>query len=185
MQREEALNLLHDYIKNPKMIAHCLASEAVMRAMAERLNEDPDKWGLAGLLHDLDVEITNADMKVHAMETARILKEKGIDDEIVEAVMLHNEYAEHGSERTKKFHFALSAGETITGLITATALVYPDKKIQSVKPKSILKRMKEKAFAASVSRESIMECEKAGIPLPEFVELALNAMKEIENGNQP
>ncbi|TVQ86426.1 MAG: HDIG domain-containing protein [Bacteroidetes bacterium] len=184
MQREEALNLLHDYIKNPKMIAHCLASEAVMRAMAKRLNEDPDKWGLAGLLHDLDVEITHADMKVHAMETARILKEKGIDEEIVEAVMLHNEHAEHGRERTKKFHFALSAGETITGLITATALVYPDKKVNSVKPKSILKRMKEKAFAASVSRESIMECEKAGIPLPEFVELSLNAMKEIEDGGE-
>jgi len=162
------------------MIAHCLASEAVLRAMAERLDEDPDKWGLAGLLHDLDVEITHADMKLHAMETARILKEKGIEDDIVEAVMLHNEYASHGRERSTKFHYALAAGETITGLITATALVYPDKKVQSVKPKSILKRMKEKAFAASVSRESIMECEKAGLPLPEFVELALNAMKELE-----
>jgi uncharacterized protein len=184
MKREQAITLLHEYIKNPKMIAHCLASEAVLRAMAERLDEDPDKWGLAGLLHDLDVEITHADMKVHAMETARILKEKGIDDDIVEAVMLHNEYASHGRDRTEKFHFALAAGETITGLITATALVYPDKRVNSVKPKSILKRMKEKAFAASVKRENILECEKAGIPLNEFVELALNAMKKAENENQ-
>ncbi len=166
------------------MIAHCLASEAVLLAMAERLDEDTHKWGLAGLLHDLDVEITNADMNVHAMETARILKEKGIEDDIVEAVMLHNEYAAHGRERSKKFHYALAAGETITGLITATALVYPDKKVQSVKPKSILKRMKEKAFAASVKRENILECEKAGIPLNEFVELALNAMKELEKESQ-
>ena len=184
MKREDAITLLHQYIKNPKMIAHCLASEAVLRAMAECLDEDPDKWGLAGLLHDLDVEITNADMKVHAMETARLLQEKGIDDDIVEAVMLHNEYASHGRERSKKFHYALSAGETITGLITATALVYPDKKVQSVKPKSILKRMKEKAFAASVKRENIMEGENAGIPINEFVELALNAMKDLENREQ-
>jgi putative nucleotidyltransferase with HDIG domain len=184
MERDQALELLHEYVKNPKMIAHCLASEAVLRAMAERLDEDPDKWGLAGLLHDLDVEITNADMNTHAMETARMLKEKAIDDDIVEAVMLHNEYAAHGRPRTQKFHHALAAGETITGLITATALVYPDKKVQSVKPKSILKRMKEKAFAASVKRENILECEKAGIPLTEFVELALNAMKELESREQ-
>ncbi len=166
------------------MIAHCMASEAVLRAMAERLDEDIDKWGLAGLLHDLDVEITNANMKVHAMETARILKENGIDEDIVEAIMLHNEYAAHGRERNKKFHYALAAGETITGLITATALVYPDKKVQSVKTKSILKRMKQKAFAASVKRENILECEKAGIPLNEFAELALNAMKELEKESE-
>jgi uncharacterized protein len=180
MQRSEALSLLTEYVKNEKMIAHCLASEAVMRALAKRLGEDEEKWGLAGLLHDLDVEFTAHDMKVHAMETARILKENGIDDDIVEAVMLHNEDAAHGRKRTDKFHHALAAGETITGLITATALVYPDKSVQSVKPKSIIKRMKEKAFAASVKRENIMECELIGIPLPEFAELALDAMKHIE-----
>ncbi len=184
MERNQALTLLREYVKSEKMIAHCLASEAVMRAMAERLGEDMEKWGLAGLLHDLDVEFTAHDMTLHAMETARLLRENGIDEDIVEAVMLHNEDAAHGKERTHKFHHALAAGETITGLITATALVYPDKNIQSVKPKSILKRMKEKAFAASVSRENIMECEKIGIPLPEFAELALNAMKKMEH-NQP
>jgi uncharacterized protein len=181
MNRNEALTLLREYVKNERMIAHCLASEAVLRAMAFRLGEDAEKWGLAGLLHDLDVEFTAHDMKVHAMETARILREKGIEEDILEAIMLHNEYAGHGRQRTGKFHHALAAGETITGLISATALVYPDKKIQSVQPKSIVKRMKEKAFAASVKRENIMECELIGIPLPEFAELALNAMKELEN----
>ncbi len=179
MQREEALRLLHQYVKNPRMIAHCLSSEAVLRALAERLGEDPDKWGIAGLLHDLDVEVTNGDMHTHAMETARILHEKGLDEEIIEAIMLHNEDAAHGQPRTKVFHHALAAGETITGLITATALVYPDKKVESVKSKSVVKRMKEKAFAASVRRETIMECEKIGIPLPEFAELSVNAMKRI------
>lgn len=179
MQRDEALGLLKAYVKNERMIAHCLASEAVLRALAERLGEDTEKWGLAGLLHDLDVEMTEGDMHTHAMETVRILKEKGLDEDIIEAIMLHNEDAAHGQARSKMFHHALAAGETITGLITATALVYPDKKVESVKPKSIVKRMKEKAFAASVSRETIMECEKIGIPLPEFAELSLNAMKGI------
>lgn len=180
MNRTDALDLLNEYVKNEKMIAHCLASEAVMRALAERLGEDTEKWGLAGLLHDLDVEFTAHDMKTHAMETARILREKGVDEDIVEAIMLHNEDAEHGLPRSKTFHFALAAGETITGLISATTLVYPDKNIQNVKTKSITKRMKEKAFAASVSRENIMECERIGIPLAEFAELALTAMQKME-----
>ena len=181
MERPQALSLLREYIKNEKMIDHCLASEAVLRAMAERLSEDREKWGLAGLLHDLDVEMTAHDMTIHAMETVRILREKGIDEEILEAIMLHNEYASHNTPRSKVFHFALAAGETITGLITATALVYPDKNVNSVKPKSIIKRMKQKAFAASVKRENIMECEKAGIPLDEFVALSLQAMQELNS----
>lgn len=181
MERSQALSLLKEYVKNEKMIGHCLASEAVLRAMAKRLGEDEEKWGLAGLLHDLDVEMTAHDMSIHAMETVRILREKGVDEEILEAIMLHNEYASHNTPRSKKFHYALAAGETITGLITATALVYPDKDVKSVKPKSILKRMKQKAFAASVKRENIMECEKAGIPLQEFAELSLQAMQNLDN----
>ncbi|MFN3557544.1 MAG: HDIG domain-containing metalloprotein [Bacteroidales bacterium] len=183
MDRQDALQLLHQYVKNERMIAHCLASEAVLRAMAQKLGEDQEKWGLAGLLHDLDVEITHADPLVHAMETARILKEHNIDQDIIEAIMLHNEDAAHGMARSEKFHHALAAGETITGLISATALVYPDKSVHSVKPKSILKRMKERAFAASVKRENILECEKAGIPLEEFAQLALQAMQQIQNGD--
>ncbi len=180
MERNKALELLNEYIKNPKMISHCLASEAVMRALAERLGEDNDKWGIAGLLHDIDVEITNADPLTHSMEAVKILEEKGVDSEIIEAIMLHNEDAAHNQQRSKKLHHALAAGETITGLIFATALVYPDKKISSVKPKSIIKRMKEKAFAASVKRENILECEKIGLSLEEFAELSLKAMQDIE-----
>lgn len=179
MDRKEAMALLRSYVKNEKLIAHCLASEAVLRALAERLDADPEQWALAGLLHDLDVEITNADPKIHALKGANILEKQGLDPEIVEAVRLHNEEAAHGGKRHKPLHHALAAGETITGLITATALVYPDKKVASVKPRSITKRMKEKAFAASVNRDTIMECEKLGLSLQEFVELSLNAMKKI------
>jgi len=178
LPRDNALSLLRQYIKNERMINHCLASEAVLRALARRLGKDEEKWGLAGLLHDLDVEVTHADPKVHGLETARILTEMGMDEDVVEAIKLHNEIASD-LPRTKEFHHALSAGETITGLIVATALVYPDKKIASVKTKSVTKRMKEKAFAASVSREKIMECERIGLSLDEFAELSIAAMAEI------
>ena len=180
MERNTALELLNEYVKNQKMIAHCLASELVMRALATRLGENPDIWGLAGLLHDIDVEITNADHLTHAMEAVKILESVGVEPEIVEAIMLHNENALHNTPRTKKLHHALAAGETITGLIFATAMVYPDKKISSVKPKSITKRMKEKAFAASVKRENIMECEKIGLTIDEFAELSLVALENMD-----
>ncbi len=180
MTRDEALELLGQYVKNERMINHCLASEAVMRALAKRLGRDEEKWGLAGLLHDLDVETCNADLSVHGLETERILKEKGLDAEIIDAIRMHNEKAA-GAARSTEFQHALAAGETVTGLIIATAMVYPDRKIASVKGKSVVKRMKEKAFAASVSRENILECEKIGIPLNEFVELALGAMNRISD----
>ncbi len=180
ISREKALELLDQYIDNPSMIKHCLASEVVLSTMAERLGEDKEKWAMAGLLHDLDVELTNADLNVHGRETVRILEENGVDAEIIEAIKLHNEQS-CGEKRSKPLHYALAAGETITGMVIATALVYPDKKLASVKPKSITKRMKEKAFAASVNRDIIRECERIDIPLPEFAELALRAMQSISD----
>jgi uncharacterized protein len=178
MTREEAIDMLNENIQSENMRRHCYASEAVMKALASRLGENIEEWGLAGLLHDIDVEITNADPKTHGPYAEKMLSGK-VPDEVIDAIVMHNEMAT-GKERTTKFQHALAAGETITGLITATALVYPDKKIASVKTKSITKRMKEKAFAASVNRETILECEQIGIPLNEFAELALNAMKEID-----
>ncbi|MCX7591634.1 MAG: HDIG domain-containing protein, partial [Kiritimatiellae bacterium] len=138
MNREQALTLLKSYVRNENMLKHCLAAEAVLRTLAERLGQNGDKWALAGLLHDLDVELTNADPKIHGREAARILGEMGVDAEIVEAIGMHNEEAQ-GEKRNKLFHHALAAGETVTGLIVATALVYPDKKLASVKPLSVLK----------------------------------------------
>jgi len=179
LPRQQAVDLLHQHIKNDRMIFHSLASEAVMRAMARRLGRDEEKWGLAGLLHDLDVEIIHADPYVHGLETARMLAELGVDDDIIEAIKLHNEMAAN-QPRTTEFHHALAAGETITGLILATSLVYPDKKISSVKPKSVVKRMKEKAFAASVKRENILECEMIGIPMDDFAALSIEAMAAME-----
>jgi len=179
ISRKEALQLLAHHITNLNTLKHCLATEAVLRKLAEKLGEDPNKWALAGLLHDLDVE-TQPDLATHTSETVEILNKLGIEREVVDAIRMHNEQA-HGMKRTTKFHHALAAGETITGLITATALVYPDKKLASVKPKSVRKRFREKAFAKGANREIIMECEKLGIEVNEFCDLALQAMQNISD----
>ena len=180
MIRNQALELLKQYVKQDNMIKHSLASEAVMRALAVKLNEDADKWAMAGLLHDVDVEITNADSLIHGQKAIEILTPLGVDAEVIDAISMHNECSAK-AERTTVFHHALAAGETITGLITATTLVYPEKKLAVVKTKSVVKRMKEKNFAASVKRESILECELIGIPIAEFAEIAIAAMSTISN----
>jgi predicted hydrolase (HD superfamily) len=179
LTRNEALTFLKENIKAENMLKHSYASEAVMRAIARFLGENEDDYGIAGLLHDVDVEITNADPFTHGPYAEKLLKGK-ITDEMLDAIVMHNEVAT-GMQRSTRFQHALAAGETITGLIMATTLVYPDKKIASVKTSSVTKRMKQAAFAASVKRENIMECEIIGIPIEEFAELSVNAMKEISD----
>ena len=176
--RTEALELVRSHLKSEHLINHSLASEAVLRAAAEQLNADRELWGLAGLLHDLDSE-SQPELATHTTETVAILKEKGVHPEIVEAIRLHNLTAWPGEKRTTPFHFALAAGETITGLIVAAAMVVPERKLAAVKVKSVQKRYKEKALARGADREIIAECEAAGIPLAEFCRMSLAAMQEI------
>ena len=125
-----------------------------------------------------DIIVFRVRRVVDYLKTAEMLADLGVDSDIVEAIKLHNENATD-IPRSKPFHFALAAGETITGLIFATTYVYPEKKLAVVKPKSVVKRMKEKSFAASVKRENIMECEKIGISIDEFAALSIAAMLEI------
>ena len=178
MERDEALSLLRENLENENLVKHCLASEAIMRALAQRLGQDEEAWALAGLLHDIDFEETCDLPDRHGLVGAEMLAEKGLAPEIIDAVKAHNADG-LGLERTTDFHHALACAETITGLVVATALVYPDKKLASVKASSIKKRMKKKDFARNVSRETIMECEKIGLTLDEFVEISLTAMQGI------
>jgi putative nucleotidyltransferase with HDIG domain len=180
ISRDEAIDLVHEKVQSINLRRHMLATEAIMRSLASRLTKDVELWGLTGLLHDIDVELTNADPKVHALKAEELLADMGLDSEMIDAIRMHNDEAT-GIARSTKFQHALASGETITGLIYATTLVYPDKKIASVKYKSIRKRMKEKAFAASVNRDHILECEKIGIPLDEFIQISVNAMCEISD----
>ena len=143
-------------------------------------DENDNEWGLCGLLHDIDVELTNAVAEIHGQESRKLLTSLNIPEDVIEAIEMHNEMSAPAT-RNKRIHHALAAAETIAGLIFATAMVYPDKKISSVKPKSVVKRMKEKQFAASIKRENILECEIIGIALPDFAEMAINALSPIEN----
>jgi len=178
IERDAALALVRQHIKNENLVNHSLAAEAVLRAMARQLGQDEEKWGLAGLLHDLDAEL-EPELATHTTRTVAVLAELGVDPEIVEAIRLHNLEPYPGEARTTQLQHALAAGETITGLVIAATLVRPDKQLCSVKPKSITKRYKEKAFARGANREIIAECEMIGIPLPEFCALSLTAMQEI------
>ena len=137
--RAEALELVRGSLSSVHLINHSLAAEAVMRAAARRLGADQEQWGLAGLLHDVDSE-SQPDLATHTTETVAILQSKGVDPEIVEAIRLHNLTAWPGDKRTTPLHHALAAGETITGLIVASALVIPEKKLSAVKVKSVQKQ---------------------------------------------
>lgn len=180
MNREEAFNLLKDYLKTPALAKHCLASEAIMRSLAERLGEEPEVWGVVGLIHDLDFEETKDTPELHTLKAAEILEGKGFPRELIEAIKAHNAEA-LGIPREGKLAVALACAETITGLIVATALVMPDKKLAGVKAKSVLKRMKEPAFARNVNREIIQECQKLGLSVEDFVALSLEAMRGISD----
>ncbi len=149
-----------------------------MRDLAPRFGADPDMWGLTGLLHDIDYNATKDKMDQHTLLTEKILLERGVDKQITEAIKTHN--AENlGLTRSEPIHVALTAAETVTGMLVAAALVNPDKKLSSLKVKSVKKRMKAKEFARSVNRDHILLCEQIGIPLDEFLEISLSAMCKI------
>ena len=181
MNREQAVQLVDKYVHSDWLKKHSLATAAIMERLAERLGGrhggDPDTWWVIGMLHDLDFDITQ-DPAVHGRKTEEILQELGVSREIIRAILAHNADG-LGLERTDALEYATTAAESITGLIVATALVMPDKRLASVKPSSVVKRMKKKEFARKVSRESILLCEQAGIPLEEFAEIAVEAMQSI------
>ena len=177
MNREQAQQLVGRYIHSDWLRKHSLAAAAIMERLAVRLGGDPDTWWIIGILHDLDFDLTQ-DPAIHGLKSREILEELGVSEQITNAIMAHN--AEGlGLQRSSTLDYAITAAESITGLIVATALVMPDKKLSSVKPASVIKRMKKKDFARKVSRESIQLCEQAGIALEEFSAIAVAAMQDI------
>ena len=175
MNRQEAHELVFEMVSEPNLQNHMLATEAVMRALALRFDQDADYWGLAGLVHDLDYDETVDDFPRHGFVTSEILREKGISEEILDAVVAH---AGH-RERVTMLDKALYCADPVTGLIVAAALIRPEKKLELVKLKSLKKRFKEKQFARGADREQIQACEELGMELDEFLELSLEAMKGI------
>ncbi len=177
MTREEAYELLTGYLTTKNLINHSLAVEAVMRRLARHFGEDEELWGLAGLLHDIDYDRTKDDPEKHSLIGAEILQEKGLPEELVYAVKVHNEI--HGLPRKSLLDKALYATDPLTGLIVAGALIRPEKKLEAVKVKSLMKRFNEKAFARGANREQIASCSELGLTLEEFLTMGLEAMQGV------
>ncbi len=173
--RPEALALVRERIPNANLVNHCIATELIMRALAEHEGlpaEDVDRWGMAGLLHDLDYAETADDFERHGLVTAEELAGE-LDAEQLHAILAHAEKA----PRESRMDTALYCADPTTGFVVAAALVRPDKSLANVEVKSLKKRWKEGAFARGASREQMATCEDMGIPRDEFLALALDAMK--------
>jgi len=185
INRDKALVVIKKYIKTENTVKHMLATEAIMRALGKKFEpEKIDTWGMAGLVHDLDYEVIKDPKTEHAKKTVELLKKEGADlpEEVYQAILAHcfNLYPEH--EPKNKMEWSLFICDSLTGLIVATTLVRPNKKLSSVKVKSVMKKFKQPAFAAGTRREEIKLCEdKLGIELRDFVELSLKAMQEISD----
>ncbi|MFC1924247.1 HD domain-containing protein [Chloroflexota bacterium] len=177
MDREEALSSVIVNVENENLVKHMLATEAVMRALARRFNENEEDWGLTGLLHDIDVELTENELRTHSKLGADLARELGASDEIYHAILCHNEA--HGIPCDSLLDKALFCADPLTGLITAAALIRSDKSLAGLTTQSVVKRFKEKRFAAGVNREQIASCQEIGIKLEEFLNLGIEAMKEI------
>ncbi|MCL5024895.1 MAG: HDIG domain-containing protein [Chloroflexi bacterium] len=178
MDRDEALQLVKDNAANANLVKHMLATEAMMRALARHFGEDEEKWGLAGLLHDVDYETTKDDFSKHGLVASQMLLERGVGEDIARAVKVHNETL---GERETLMEKALFSIEGLSGLITAAALVHPQRKLAPLDVPFLIKRMGERSFARSVNRDHIRMCTGFGISLEKFAGIGLKAMQEISD----
>ncbi|MEM5881587.1 MAG: HDIG domain-containing protein [Candidatus Aenigmatarchaeota archaeon] len=179
LTREEALALVKNNITKTNLLKHMFAVEAIMKDLANCLNENAELWSLVGLLHDIDFEKTINEPKKHGLVAEEILKGK-VSDEIIRAIKSHN-FENKGIMPETKMENALIASDAVSGLIVACALVMPSKKLEEVKVKTIKEKFKQKDFARICSRERILFCEKIGLPKEKFFEIALNSLKSIVN----
>ena len=175
--RSDVVAAIEARVANEHLRRHMLATEAIMRALASRLGEDPEIWGLAGLAHDLDSEETESDFSRHGTEAAAALESLGAPPEVVHAVAAHNPAT--GVTGESRMDVALTVADQLSGLITAAALVLPEKDLAGVALKSVRKRYREGAFARGVDREAIARCSQLGLELDETFALGLEAMQAI------
>ena len=178
--RDSALALVHDYTASDSLRKHMLAVEAAMRAYAAKYGEDVERWGLAGLMHDFDYERFPNDAhsatEEHPSEGVRILRGLGYPEDVLEAILGHAHYT--NTPRESLMAKALFAVDELTGLVTATALVKPTRSVHDVDPRSVRKKMKDKAFARGVNREDIARgAEELGVDLDEHIAFVIEAMR--------
>jgi len=187
MNRDDALAIVNEYVKNPNLVKHMLAVESAMRFYARKFGEDEEKWAVAGLLHDFDWEI-HPTMEEHPLAGEPILREHGVPEDIIHAVLSHADHT--GIPRETLMEKALFACDEVTGLITAVALVRPSRALYDLKVKSVKKKWKDKSFAAGANRKEIEQgAEELGIDLWEHVANVIKAMdsiaEELDLAGQP
>src|SRR6476469_5966188 len=178
--RADALALMHEYTASESLRKHMLAVEAAMRAYAEQYGEDPERWGLTGLMHDFDYErfpnAAHSPTEEHPSQGVKLLRERGWPEDVLQAILGHAAYT--GVARETRMARALFAVDELTGLITATALVKPSKSVHDVDAKSVRKKMKDKAFAKGVSREDVMVgTQELGVDLDAHIQFVIDAMR--------
>ena len=177
MNRETAFAIVNEYISNENLVRHMLAVEAAMRFYAEKFDQDQEMWGLTGLLHDFDWEI-HPNLNEHPVAGVPILRERGVPEEIIQAILSHG--VDTGVPRTTLMQKGLFACDEITGLITAVALVRPNRSLDDLKVKSVKKKWKDKSFAAGANREEIAQAaDDFGVELWEHVGNVILAMRSI------
>jgi len=177
MNRESAWNLLCEYTQSENLRKHMLAVEACMRAYARKFGEDEEKWGITGLLHDFDYEKYPTPQE-HPFVGNKVLEERGYPEDVRRAILSHADYS--GVKRETNMEKALFACDELAGFITATALVKPNKSLAEVEAKSVRKKMKDKAFARSVSRDDIVNgAADLGVDLEQHIAFCIEAMKSI------
>ena len=178
--RDETLALVHEYTASDSLRKHMLSVEAAMRAYALRFGEDPERWGLTGLVHDFDYERfpneAHSPTEAHPAEGVRILRARGWPEDILEAILGHGNYT--GVPRVTRLAKTLYAVDELTGLVTATALVRPSRSVHEVDARSVRKKMKDKAFARGVNRDDVVAgAADLGVELDEHIEFVIQAMR--------
>jgi putative nucleotidyltransferase with HDIG domain len=179
LTRAEAVPLLMKNLRTENLIKHSFAVEAILEDMAKKLGEDPQLWGLTGLLHDLDYDFTKNEPEKHSLITVKVLYDL-LPLEAINAIRAHN-YQYTAQIPQTYLDKSLIAADAVSGLIIAAALVMPSKKLSDVTPKTLLSKFKDKSFAAGCNRKRIELCEDMELELQTFLEMSLDSLKRISN----
>lgn len=175
MTRDQALAAVKENVDNKNLVKHMIASEVCMQALARHFGGDEHSWGLAGLLHDIDYDSVGTDPEKHSLVGAEMLEGMGVDPEIVYAVKVHNDA--HRLPRISLMDKALHAVDPLTGLIVASALIHPAKRLHAIDTDFVMNRYAERGFARGANRQQIATCSSLGLELAEFVGVCLGAMQ--------
>jgi len=178
--REETLALMHEYTASDSLRKHMLAVEGAMRAYAGKFGGDEERWGITGLIHDFDYERfpnnAHSPTEEHPSEGVRVLRSRGYPEDILEAILGHAQYT--NTARVSKMAKTLFAVDELTGLVTATALVRPNKSVHEVDARSVRKKMKDKAFARGVNRDDVINgAQELGVDLDEHISFVIASMQ--------